>query len=85
MHSKFLVNSYVIIGETYQVDGTIQNAFCRSKRLIPATECYSNPCPLPSCVNEAGNYLELYAYNTNFGLLAANLISPASNFICEEP
>jgi hypothetical protein len=84
LHTIFSVNSYIIIGETYQVDGTIQNAFCRSKRLIPVTECYTKPCPLPVCL-EPGNYLRLFSYSLYFGLVPTDLNTPAPNFICEEP
>jgi hypothetical protein len=74
-----------IIGETYQVGGTTQNAYCRSKRLIPATDCYGIPCQSPVC-NQEQNYYQFYAYGVNGrGLSNYNPYVLASLFLCEEP
>lgn len=73
-----------MIGETYQVDGGLQNAFCRSKRILAVSECYSSVCRPPVCLEE-GNYYEFYTYGADFGLMAAELANPPTRFICEEP
>jgi hypothetical protein len=74
-----------IIGETYQVDGTTQNAYCRSKRLILASDCYELPCTPPVCIEEE-NYLQYYSYSSGTrGIMGFSKYMAASHFLCEEP
>jgi hypothetical protein len=65
------------------VDGTSQNAFCRSKRLISTPECYMSTCSPPVCP-ENGNFYEMYTSGSSFGLKLADPNNPGK-FMCEEP
>jgi hypothetical protein len=75
-----------IIGETYQVNGTAKNAYCRSHRPIASSECYGSaqsPCEPPVC-NEEENIYHFCSYGT-FGLkMSLPLLDYISQvFICE--
>jgi hypothetical protein len=74
-----------IMGETYQVSGTTQNAYCRSKRLILEKDCYTGACTPPVCIEEQ-NYLQFYSYTSStHGFKGFSIYMLASRFVCEEP
>jgi hypothetical protein len=79
-------SSMTIVGETYQINGTANNAYCRSHRPIASSECYMNePCEPPVCV-EGNNFLNFYSFGTS--ILGLKMYMPGGDyapkvFICE--
>jgi hypothetical protein len=78
----------VLIGELYQIGGTLQNAFCRGKRIIaPASECRGGICAPATCPNsDEQNTLQFLAAGAlKFGIIIQDNASPAARFLCENP
>jgi hypothetical protein len=74
-----------MVGETYQVGGTKQNAFCRTKRLISESDCYTGVCQPPVC-NQEQNHYQFYTYGVELhGLFGFNIFQLANAFLCEDP
>jgi hypothetical protein len=73
-----------IIGETYQINGTVQHAYCRSNKLIPIQMCYLGVDPGLTCIDE-NNILQFLSYSgTVYGLSRPNPVYvPAYRFMCE--
>jgi hypothetical protein len=66
------------------VNGTTQNAFCRSNQLIQQNDCTSPKCPDPVCVPQE-NYLQYNAAVTTVGIDGFDKSLLATSFICEDP
>jgi hypothetical protein len=77
--------SMTIIGETYQINGTENNAYCRSHRPLTESDCYESACEPPACI-EDHNYFNFKAFmDYSLGLrmfLPGDYYAPKV-FICE--
>lgn len=75
-----------IVGETYQINGTENNAYCRSHRPIAVSECFDSICGDQEC-EEDDNYLNFKSYSSSS--LGLRMFMPGSGsylpevFICE--
>jgi len=74
-----------IIGETYQVNGTLQHAYCRSNKLIPENMFNRGIIPGLTCTEEENSLQFVSATTTAKGLSRLNPQLPASKFMCEDP
>jgi hypothetical protein len=83
--NPFVDNQMTIIGETYQVNGTLQHAYCRSNKLIPESLFYNGVVPGLSCIEEENVIQFLSATSTAKGLDRSKPAVPPSKFMCEEP
>jgi hypothetical protein len=74
-----------IIGETYQVNGTLEHAYCRSNKPLPENLFYNGVVPGLSCNEEANVIQFLSAPPVAKGMVRLNPQMPASKFMCEDP
>jgi hypothetical protein len=76
----------IIVGETYSVDGTSKDAYCRSKRPIDTSEFTDGNNAASSGVVDDKNFNQFYVYKTpGYGLMKYDTSAPALRFLCEDP